>query len=444
MKASKGISALCVTLSLLIAFSLLFVNPWFIQKLFGELHHYYIENIYRSQISIGVLAFILMLFGFLGYKKNIFKIVDRKGYLGNLLLGLILITTSMLYVEFILNIKPKLTTQELYDSSIPYENSMFSRSRLPQKSTQINYPYIDNKLSHKINQGYRGNIFPYEKPKNEIRIIVLGGSFVFGDQMPVSWENIEQEYNSNWVSKSEKKLHNKGLKNIRIINAGIPGHTSFDSFGRLYSEIHLFNPDYILFCHGWNDIEYFSEVTPANSLLRQMNFPKIKTREEVTDILEISQIYLRIKRYFQFEGLGVEGIKHQPQKDLKISSYSVKQFNLNLDLFIHTCKLIGAKPILLTQPRLINKNNTIQERKKILYSFQRMEHDKICEAYNIIDSIIINYPQKDSNVISHHFAKKFIGIDSLYVDHLHLSEKGNEVMSSHLATFLEKELSNKN
>jgi lysophospholipase L1-like esterase len=438
MRASKGISAFCVTLSLLLTISLFVINPLVIEKLFGELHLYYVENIYGAQISIGALALFLILLGLLGYKKNIFKVVERKEYLGNILLGFIFFSTSILYVEFILRIKPELTTQELYDASIPYENSMFARSRLPQKSTQIYYPYIDNKLSHNINQGYHGNEFSYKKPKDEIRVVVLGGSFVFGDQSPISWGNIENEYNSNWVLKSEKKLHKKGYKNIRIINAGIPGHTSFDSFGRLYSEIHLFNPDYILFCHGWNDIEYFSEVTPANSLFRQMNFPKVQTREEVSDALEISQIYLRIKRRFQFDGLGVEGIKHKPQKGLKISTYSVKQFNLNLDLFVHTCKLIGAKPILLTQPRLINKENTAKQREKILYSFQRLNHDGICEAYTIIDSIIINYHQKDTNVISHHFAKEFIGVDSLYVDHLHLNSKGNEVISSSLASFLEE------
>ncbi|PCJ25173.1 MAG: hypothetical protein COA97_08495 [Flavobacteriales bacterium] len=145
-----------------------------------------------------------------------------------------------------------------------------------------------------------------------------------------------------------------------------------------------------------------------------------------------------MKRHFQFEGLGVEGIKHQPQKGLEISPYAVEQFNLNLDLFVHTCKLIGAKPILFTQPRLINKNNSKEEQKKILYSFQRLDHDKICEAYDIIDSLIINYPQKDSIVVSHDFAKQFIGIDSLYVDHLHLNSTGNEVMSTSLASYLEK------
>ena len=71
-----------------------------------------------------------------------------------------------------------------------------------------------------------------------------------------------------------------------------------------------------------------------------MNPARVKTREEVSDILEVSQIYLRIKRHFQFEGLGVEGKKHQPQEGLTISPYSIDQFNLNIELFIQNCKLM--------------------------------------------------------------------------------------------------------
>ena len=438
MKNSKGISAICIVLSLLFLLSLLVLNPLVIQKITDELHFYYVENIYKIQFYIIVFAIFLGALGILGYKKSLFDFANKKEKLGNLTIFLIFIFSTTFFIEFALRIKPELTTQELYDSSIPYENALFARTKLPQDAKTIYYPYLKEKKSHELNQGYRGPRFSYQKPKNEIRIVVMGGSFIFGDQTPISWEDIENEYDGNWILKTEKKLHQKGYKNVRIINAGIPGHTSFDSFGRLYSEIHLFNPDYVIFCHGWNDIEYFSEVKPSNSLLRQMNPTRVQTREEIFDILEISQIYLRIKRHFQFKGLGVEGVKHQSQEGLTISPYAVEQFKLNVDLFVHTCKLIGAKPILLTQPRLINQNNSKEEREKILYSFQRLKHNEICKAYNIIDSIIVAYPQKDSTIISHDFAKKFIGIDSLYVDHLHLNSKGNEVISTNLASYLEQ------
>ena len=438
MKNSKGVSTICVVLCFLFLLSLALINPLVIKTIVGDLHFYYVNNIHTVQLYIVLLSLSLGILGILGYKKNLFEFTNRKEKTGNLVVFFIFFFASLFYIEFILRIKPELTTQQLYDSSIPYENSMFARSKLPQKFTEIYYPYLKNKKSHQFNQGYRGPSFPYKKPEDEIRIVVMGGSFIFGDQTPISWSNIENEYNGNWIRNCEEKLKQKGFINIRLINAGIPGHTTFDSFGRLYSEVHLFNPDYIILCHGWNDIEYFSEVTPENSLFRQMNPSRVQTRKEISDILEVSQIYLRIKRYFQFEGLGVEGVKHQPKKGLKISPYAIKQFNLNIDLFIQNCKLIGAQPILLTQPRLINMNNSMSERKKILYSFQRLGHDKICEAYQIIDSIIINYPQKDTSVISHHFAEKFIGVDSLYVDHLHLNSTGNNVISTSLASYLEK------
>ncbi len=438
MKVNKGISSFCIVLALLFFLSLAAINPIVIESIFGNLHDYYIDNIYQVQIWISALGLVLFCCGILGYKKEIFNFANRKEKIGGLLITIIFVFSSLFYIEFILRIKPEQTTEELYNSSVPYENAMFARTRFPQKQTNVAYPYLTDKTMYKLNQGYHSPSFSYEKPKDEIRIVVMGGSFIFGDQSKLSWEAIENQYNRNWVANCQQKLAKKGYENVRLINAGIPGHTSFDSFGRLYSEIHLFNPDYIIFCHGWNDIEYFSEVKPNNSLYRQMTPEKIKSKNEVTDPLEISQIYLRIKRKFQFEGLGVEGIKHLPQEGLTITPEAVKQFNLTLDLFVHACKLIDAQPILLTQPRLIHENNSSNEREKILYSFQRLNHDKICEAYSIIDSCILNYPSKDSTVISHHFAKPFIGIDSLYVDHLHLNSIGNEIISSSLASYLEK------
>lgn len=444
MKVSKGISSISIILSILSLLSLLAVNPWIISKFFGQLHPYHIENIRTSQWMIFGLAFFLGLIGVLGLKKGLFNYVAANPRKGNLTLLLICFFSLIWFTESLLHIKPLLTTQQLYDASIPYENAQFSRTRLPQKSIKIKYSQMLDKTNYELNQGYHGPKFSYKKPTDEIRIVILGGSFIFGDQSELSWENIEAEYDRNWILKIQEKLRKRGYQNLRIINAGIPGHTSFDSFGRLYSEVHLLKPDYVVFCHGWNDIELFADIKPSNSLLRLMNPKQIKTREEVSDIFEYSQLYLRIKRLFQFEGLGVEGIKHQPEPDLEVSSFAVNQFKLNLNLFIHTCHLIGAKPIIMTQPRLIHSKNTQEQRNRILYPFQRLGHSGICESYELIDSLILNSSIEDSSVISYDFAKPYIGIDSLFVDHVHLNSIGGEVMSDDLANFFETILTNKN
>ncbi|PCJ25174.1 MAG: hypothetical protein COA97_08500 [Flavobacteriales bacterium] len=125
------------------------------------------ENILRVQIYILVLSLVLGTLGILGYKKKFFEFANRKERLGNLIITLIFIFSTIFYIEFVLRIKPVLTTQELYDASIPYENAIFSRTKLPQNSQTIYYPYLKGKVSHQLNQGYRGPGFSYKKPKDE-------------------------------------------------------------------------------------------------------------------------------------------------------------------------------------------------------------------------------------------------------------------------------------
>ena len=77
-----------------------------------------------------------------------------------------------------------------------------------------------------------------------LRIIIYGGSAVSRTE-------------EDWPHRVENILKESGMKNVEIINACAPGHSSLDSFGKLFAEGHLFRPDYIIFYHAWNDIKYF-------------------------------------------------------------------------------------------------------------------------------------------------------------------------------------------
>ena len=107
----------------------------------------------------------------------------------------------------------------------------------------------NSELTYRINEfGYRGPSFSVSKPEGTRRIIVLGGSAVF-DPNADGWPHLTQDF-----------LKTTGHENVEVINAGVPGHASFDSLGRLYSQIWTFEPDYVLVYHGWNDIKYFKTL----------------------------------------------------------------------------------------------------------------------------------------------------------------------------------------
>ena len=76
----------------------------------------------------------------------------------------------------------------------------------------------NNSIKYIIRNGYRGEPFLVIKDKEEIRIFILGGSFVF---------DIGVGYKQDWPNRVEQILKRKGLKNINIIF----GHINLSNLG---------------------------------------------------------------------------------------------------------------------------------------------------------------------------------------------------------------------
>ena len=171
--------------------------------------------------------------------------------------------------------------------SLQYEPSIFSRHVLPLKEQRIAY----KKRSWFINaKGFRGGSFSQRKESGKIRIMVYGGSAVFD-------QNISDQ--RDWPHQIEFILKEKGLGNIEVINAGIPGHATFDSVGRLFAEGHVFEPDFVILYNAWNDIKYFSFEQP---ILRKFQpydvFREFRSQYQSTFdqiLCEWSQLYVRLR-----------------------------------------------------------------------------------------------------------------------------------------------------
>ncbi len=106
----------------------------------------------------------------------------------------------------------------------------------------IKYPELYNINS----EGFRGSEFSKDKPDNTYRIIAVGGSTTFS--LGVTEENA-------WPRILEKKLQNLSIgKNIEVINAGIPGITSFHESKFIKEKLIHYKPDLIIVYDGMNDV----------------------------------------------------------------------------------------------------------------------------------------------------------------------------------------------
>lgn len=301
-----------------------------------------------------------------------------------------------------------------------YQASLFSRSAFPQKEQVM---VIRGNVNIYINEkGYRGRNFQVNKKEGTIRIIFYGGSAVFDAD------------GGNWPRRVEKIIKQSGFDEVEVINAGIPGHASFDSLGRLFSEGHLFNPDYVVLYNAWNDIKYFKMTKPLLRLFRPSEKsvdPRVQYHGMIDRALcRCSKQYLLVREKYLLSKyrLGPEGPKPSGEYGSETSSIALRQFRLNVEMFVDAARNIGATPVLMTQARLVARNNTQEQRKKIQYDYVLLTHEALCEAFEKTDEIIADVAEKKS-VFLIDASKQITGKDYVFDDHVHLTASGSEELA---------------
>ena len=125
---------------------------------------------------------------------------------------------------------------------------------LPRFSPQIyphyiltkNYVSLDG-LNRHNSLGYRGEEISMPKPKDVFRIVAIGGSNTYGHGI--------SDYKNAYPYQLQEILQAKyRLKNVEVINAGVPGAVSHDTLVNLVFRILYLTPDIILDYDGFNDV----------------------------------------------------------------------------------------------------------------------------------------------------------------------------------------------
>lgn len=286
--------------------------------------------------------------------------------------------------------------------------------------------------------GFRGPEFAVRKSKGLTRIVVIGGSAVFDQNA----KNASANDGKDWPHRVERLLREEGIEGVEVINAGVPGHASFDSFSRLYAQLWMYKPDYVLFYEAWNDIKYFRKLTPETPLTSlyqpgMQSNPFIEYQGFFDRLLSHSQLYVKVRnQYYSWKfRVGGEGIIPEAEYQNTYSSYGVKQYKLNVELIVDACRNIGATPILLTQATLVSANNSAEERKLIRYEYQSLTHSALVRAFEETYQVIRSVAQ-EKQVAVLDIAKELNGNVELFTDHVHLSEKGSEQVAQRVAEFM--------
>ena len=345
-----------------------------------------------------------------------------------LIVTLVPILISVLLVEVYIRVtKEYVTPDTLRENSLQYESSIFTRHVFPLKEQRITSEgyFINSK-------GYRGNDFSEKKDNGILRVIVYGGSSVFDQNVPET---------KDWPHRIEQFLEKSGMTNIEVINAGIPGHASFDSVARLFSEGHSFEPDYVVLYNAWNDLKYFSSEVTLLRLARPWPWardPRTHYQGVVDRVLsELSQLYVRLRfRYYAWRyNILSEGVIPIGGTNRKVREANLKQYRLNIEMFVDLARNIDAVPILVTQARLVTADNSDEEKEHIGYDYVGMKHETLVYAFNKSDEIIKDVAHS-KHVLVVDASNKLSGKAENFTDAVHLTDKGSFKLAQFIAETL--------
>jgi lysophospholipase L1-like esterase len=181
----------------------------------------------------------------------------------------------------------------------PYDGLPDSGGLAAQRRLAVGYSLVGNQKSNfwRINeQGFRdNNPVPLTKPKNEIRIFLLGGSTAFGqgnvNNQATLASKIEARLNERIAQQkgSPEKYRPKDLPfykpelekalslppqiregRYRVINAAVPGYASGNTLAQLALQILPYRPDGIVVLDGYADL-----MLPSNQA--QTDIPHTET-----------------------------------------------------------------------------------------------------------------------------------------------------------------------
>jgi lysophospholipase L1-like esterase len=273
------------------------------------------------------------------------------------------------------------------------------------------------------------------KPVDGLRLAFLGGSSTAGT-VPL----LEDEQTWPWLC---AELVRAGVdRPVDFVNAAMPGFSTFESYGRLWSRVRFTRPDVVVVNHAWNDMYYFRNADrAARWRVRKDGSWGFEERTAVLEHrirphwidpwIEWSSVLCRIRRRFFAEPLeGEVGAQRELADDFDADAVEV--FRQNLRLLVAAQSALGFELFVVKQPTLIIPGLAEELRARCGYHLHGFDHDAHVRAfeacYRVIDEEVPPERVIDLTDLS--------GDPVLLHDHVHPTPEGARAIAERVATHL--------
>ncbi len=311
---------------------------------------------------------------------------------------------------------------------------------------------------------------PQEKGPDEYRIIVTGGSVVYG-RGPVPPADAVADYYEvtfRWtiphiieeLLNSDPDVKKKmGNKKVRVINAGVPGFVYQNNLMRYLAKLRLFHPDAIVALDGANEIH-----TVARPLRDWNYFTEGPYYEVVSEIMDMSRsglsnyltLWLKRNTYFftwlslrQGEGPGIlmenRGFAAHPQDPTpEMIAYRDRNIRQVADvgaIYHQTLETDSVPHIFAVQPMFRNckkKRTPMEEKIESVTGMQKIGFYDAAETYQLlVDKVIERCSKANLQVLD--LTKIFDEVKEwVFTDWCHLTNGANFIMAKELSNSVKK------
>ena len=212
-----------------------------------------------------------------------------------------------------------------YPDVFKKDRTLFWRLRPDRDVTSL---FFEGRTYHINSLGLRGD--EVSDVKNKMRVVALGNSCTFGWGIPDGQTFCD-------------RLQDMLGESFNVINAGIPGYSTYQGMKFLQSDILKLHPDVLLVLFSWND----HWVAASGIADKDQKFPP-------QFIISVQNLLAQFHSYRLLKKALLSSVEKNPDslfdRSLPVYRVGLADFRANLGAICDTASAHGARPILMTSP----------------------------------------------------------------------------------------------
>jgi hypothetical protein len=271
--------------------------------------------------------------------------------------------------------------------------------------------------------GFRDAEFTFQKPVDEFRIVIVGGSTVFG------WGVNESD---SLPAILRTKIKTTSGKKVRVINAGVPWYASWHEAALVFFKVMEMNPDWIISVDALNDTAQGIAPTwepishgfldPPTKVAFSRLHSDSSQRSFVSEILSVSQTFTYFSAKLKSREAVSQGVYHpelwEQYVNLKERIQAIAEARgVRFTTFFQPVIVTGKK---LTESEMRN-NETNMKLPEFAEVFRK--------AYLAGEEKALSSKQIRIFSLKNAFENE---VETIYIDGQHYNAKGNEILANEI------------